>query len=84
MCEFNAYDVLPYALLRRKKRVIFCDIVEYLEGPLSQLIQGFIHPMTISGVLTALVSMGVYQIPIYQGLERDPEMYIIKVSSMFF
>jgi hypothetical protein len=79
MCEFNSHDILPCALLGRQKRVRFFEIVEYLEGPLSHLIQGYIHPMTISGVLTALVSMGVFQIPIYQGMERDPEVYIIKI-----
>jgi hypothetical protein len=44
MREYNAFDKVPIALFWRQKRRQFFDVVEWLD----QLIQGYIHPMTMS------------------------------------
>jgi hypothetical protein len=59
---------------------MFRHLVEYCDSPFWQLISGYVHPVTISAVLTALVTMGVYPIPARHGRELDTEHAIAKVS----
>jgi hypothetical protein len=71
---------MPIARLSRRQFDVFFYLVKYFDAPLNQLINGFVHPKTISAVITALVSMGVYPIPMHQGSELDTERDIVKIS----
>jgi hypothetical protein len=84
MAKYNTYDIMPIAMLGVKNYKLFFDIVEDLDRPLGELINGYVHPKSISGVLTALLAMGVYPIQLYKGRIREPESDIIKVSLLIF
>jgi hypothetical protein len=73
-------DIEPIAFLHPHQLKMFWHLVEYNNSAFWQLISGYVHPVTISAVLTALVSMGVYPIPTHQGRELDTEHNIAKVS----
>jgi hypothetical protein len=78
MAKYNTYDIMPIAMLGVKNYKLFFDIVEELDRPLGELLNRYVHPKSISGVLTALLAMGVYPIQLYKGRIREPEADIIK------